>query len=139
MTDQYEDIINLPHPVSSKHPQMSMEERAAQFAPFAALSGYGEEIDEASRITYDKIDLSDNKMNVINNNLLIIKDNIKSKPMVIITYFVSDDKKNGGYYKTCVKNVKKIDDVYKKIIFSDNSSVSMNDVLNLQMCDDFKN
>lgn len=90
---KYGDIINLDYYVSKKHPQMSIMNRAAQFAPFAALTGYSDEISEASRIVDNKLELDDDSINDLNNKLLLINNNIKDKPKVSIIYFVPDKKR----------------------------------------------
>ena len=91
----YEDIVGLPHHVSRKHPQMSMIRRAAQFAPFAALTGYGDAVDETARITDEMIALSDESLEELDQK---ISDAVYLKHKVIITYFVPDEKKTGGAY-----------------------------------------
>lgn len=107
---KYDDIINLPHHVSNKHPQMSMYQRAAQFAPFAALTGHGAAINETARRTDSEIELSEQERQNLNRNLNIILENIKSCPSVTITYFINDEHKSGGRYSTIKDNIKKYDE-----------------------------
>lgn len=102
--EKYDDIINLPHHVSTKHQRLSMEQRAAQFAPFAALTGYGDAIKETARITEDRIELDDEEKIKLDNKLKKIQNNISNKPKVIVTYFVPDIRKSGGEYITKVGN-----------------------------------
>lgn len=130
---KYEDIINMPHHVSTRYKQMSIESRAAQFAPFAALTGYGDEIKEASRLTDKKINLVDNEKDILNYKLQVIKKNIKNKPQVLIKYFIPDIKKSGGSYKIENKQIKKIDETLKKIIFMDNSYVLFENIINIKI------
>lgn len=116
--NKYKDIINLPHHVSKTRKPMSLYNRAAQFAPFAALTGYDDAIKETARLTEQRIELSDELKNMLNKKIKLIIENIKLQPEVAITYFVPDNKKSGGVYKTISANVKKIDEVEKCIIFT---------------------
>ena len=109
---------------------MSIYDRSAQFAPFAALVGYDESINEASRITDTQIELSEDKINEIGHSLLVISQNIQNKPNVTITYFKKDKTKNGGEYITTTCNVNKID-IEKKIILLENKKISFDDILDI--------
>lgn len=131
---KYDDIITLPHHVSKKYKCMSIQNRSCQFAPFAALNGYSDEIYEASRLTYKKVELDDDVKGIINSNLLLIQEIIKDRPIVNITYFIPDNKKDGGSYRREKKQVKRLDNVYKKIIFMDNSYVYINDIREIEVC-----
>lgn len=128
---KYDDIINLPHYVSKKHPQMSLENRSAQFAPFAALTGYEDEVEETARITDKRIEITDEIKSKINMKLQIIQETIKTNPKVTITYFISDNKKEGGSYKTVTSNVLKIDKYNKQIILKDNKEIFISDIINI--------
>lgn len=129
--NKYKDIINLPHHVSKNHPRMSLDNRSAQFAPFSALTGYSEKIKETARITDKKIELDEGLKTVINNRLQIIKENIKSVPQVTITYFIKDQRKSGGSYKTIITNIKKIDEVNKIFILTNNEKIQIDDIINI--------
>ena len=129
--NKYKDIINLPHHVSKNHPRMSLNNRSAQFAPFSALTGYSEKIKETARITDKKIELDEGLKTVINNRLQIIKENIKSVPQVTITYFIKDQRKSGGSYKTVITNIKKIDEVNKIFILTNNEKIQIDDIINI--------
>ena len=129
--NKYKDIINLPHHVSKNHPRMSLNNRSAQFAPFSALTGYSEKIKETARITDKKIELDEALKTVINNRLQIIKENIKSVPQVTITYFIKDQRKSGGSYKTVITNIKKIDEVNKIFILTNNEKIQIDDIINI--------
>ena len=129
--NKYRDIINLPHHVSKNHPRMSLNNRSAQFAPFSALTGYSEKIKETARITDKKIELDEGLKTVINNRLQIIKENIKSVPQVTITYFIKDQRKSGGSYKTIITNIKKIDEVNKIFILTNNEKIQIDDIINI--------
>lgn len=117
---KYDDIIDLPHHISMKHPQMSLEARAAQFAPFAALTGYDDAVKETARLTNERIDLDEEAKMMLDAKLQVIREQLSEKPLVTITYFVPDAKKDGGKYVTTNGSVKKIDD-YKHLIILDNS------------------
>lgn len=132
MSDDYKDIINLPHHQSTKRPHMSLHDRAAQFAPFAALRGYDEEIAETARLTDERLELSSEEIALLNDRLNILIDNIKSKPKVSVTYFVPDDKKEGGAYVTKTGNLRRIDDVERWIHFTDGSKVYIDDVYEIR-------
>ena len=98
--NNYEDIINLPHHSSTKHKRMPKETRAAQFAPFAALTGHNDAIKETERLTERKIELSEEEKNNLNTKLQILNDIIQTHPEINITYFKKDNKKTGGKYIT---------------------------------------
>ncbi len=132
--NKYDDIINLPHHVSDLHPKMSLYNRSAQFAPFAALCGYGEFISEAGRLTDKKIEIYDELENEINYKLLEIKKDIKSRPLITITYFVKDKYKTGGSYKSVTGNIKKIDEYENKILLTNDIKISINEIIDISKC-----
>lgn len=129
--NKYKDIINLPHHVSKTRNPMSLYNRAAQFAPFAALTGYNDAIKETARLTEQKIELSDELKNMLNQKIKLIIENIKLQPEVVITYFVHDNKKSGGVYKTISGNVKRIDEVEKCIIFTNKLKIFFSDIISI--------
>ena len=129
--NKYDDIINLPHHVSKTRKPMTMYNRAAQFAPFAALTGYDDVIKETSRLTDKKIEISDELKNELNQKIKFISDNIKLKPKVTITYFVSDNKKSGGIYKTISGNVRRIDEVEKCLFFTNKLIIYFDDIISI--------
>lgn len=126
----YDDIINLDRPIS-KHPHLSIESRASQFAPFAALVGYDEQVKETARLTDKKIEIDDGLREIINNRLNYINDHIKDNIEITITYFVKDSKKNGGKYINKKGIVKRIDPVNETIKLTDNDIIYMKDVINI--------
>lgn len=130
---KYGNIIDLPHHISVKYKQMSIENRAAQFAPFAALTGYDDEIKECARRTYKKRYLQDNQIDTINTKLQIISNNINNSPKIKIKYFINDTQKKGGSYKIEEKSVKKIDEIFKKIIFTDNSYILIANIIDINI------
>lgn len=129
--NNYDDIINLPHHVSVKHPRLSKEQRAAQFAPFAALTGYGDAIKETARITEDRIELDEEEKKKIDNKILELKNKINDKPKVTITFFVPDTKKSGGEYVTIIGNLKRIDEYNKLLILEDKKKISIEDIIEI--------
>jgi len=114
----YPDIFYLPHWQSPTRPHMSLYDRAAQFAPFAALSGYDDMVNEEARVVDQKIELEDAAIEVLNQKLGLIADVIEdgTKPTVSITYFVPDKIKKGGHYETVTEQVKKIDTVERTVV-----------------------
>ena len=108
MNDLYDDIIHLPPHVSERHPQMSMYNRAAQFAPFAALTGHNAAITEAARLTEAEQELSESDAEVLNRKLAYLQS-LDEKPTISVTYFVPDDKKEGGSYHTATGIVKSVE------------------------------
>ena len=127
----YEDIINLPHHVSSKRPQMSMLDRAAQFSPFAALTGYDDAIHETGRLTDEKIELDEEALTALDMKYQILMDAFDDAPEVTITFFQPDKRKAGGKYLTATGAVKKIDDFERRITMQDGTKIPMDDVLSI--------
>lgn len=120
---KYDDIINLPHHVSKKHPQMPALNRAAQFSPFAALTGHDAAIRETARLTDFFVELSDDKKQQLDEQLRLLMDNLEQKPECEITYFRPDEKKNGGAYLTVRGRIKKIDAYTHQIMFTDGKAL----------------
>lgn len=132
MMNNYEDIINLPHHVSTKRPQMPLKDRAAQFAPFAALTGHDEAIKETARLTDERIELDESTLAILNDKIQIILDNLDIEPEITVTYFKPDDKKSGGIYIDHTGVVKRIDDFEKTVIFTDKVIIPIEDILDIQ-------
>ena len=128
---RYDDVINRQHPTSKKHPRMSGMNRAAQFAPFAALTGYEESIKETARLTDRRIELSEYEIAEINEKLNFIQEHIKERPEVTITYFQPDERKEGGAYVTVIGKVRRIDEVNEVIIFEDERIVWVESMINI--------
>ena len=133
MTDNYNDIINLPHHVSPTRPQMSMMDRAAQFSPFAALTGYDAAIKEPGRLTDEKIELGEEELSILNMKFQLLVDSLDEEPEVNITYFKPDDRKAGGAYLTASGTVKKIDDFERIIFMKNGTKIPMDDVLSIEL------
>lgn len=138
MKKNYDDIINLPHYVSKKHPQMSIESRSAQFAPFSALTGYDDEIKETARLTDKRIEIDEGLKNLLNNKLQYILENMKFEPEITFTYFVYDNKKIGGKYIDKTGIVKKIDMIEQYVMLKDKTKISILEIINITG-DIFKN
>lgn len=130
---EYDDIINLEHHVSKVHKPMSREARAAQFAPFAALTGHDEAVKETARLTESKKIIDENLKSVLDEKLMLIEKNILNGPEVTITYFVPDIKKSGGHYRTLTNRVKKIDDYNKSIVLIDGNKVSIDEIIDIKI------
>ena len=129
----YDDIIILPHHVSKKHPRLSMEQRAAQFAPFAALTGYGDAVKETARLTENRIELDDEQKAIIDSKLKEIQNKLQSNPKATITYFIPDLKKSGGEYVTIIGNIKKIDNYKQCLILNDKTAIPINEIIEILM------
>lgn len=127
-TNRYDDIINLPHPEPTIRSRMAMENRAAQFSPFAALTGYDDATREEARLVDMKQELSEDMKDIIDAKLAVIEQHIKEQPEISVTYFQPDEKKTGGRYTTVSGNVKKLDGVEHVIIMADGTKIPIGDV-----------
>ena len=128
---KYDDIINLPHHVSKNHPRMSLEARSAQFAPFAALTGYDEVIRETARVTNKRIEINEEMKIILDEKLLIIKSQIQTRPGITVTYFVPDSKKDGGKYVSVTGKVLKIDEYNQKIILENKIEIPISEIIEI--------
>ncbi len=128
MNNRYDEIINLPHHVSKTRPQMPMSDRAAQFAPFAALTGYDSAIKETGRLTGERIELDEEALNDLNMRYQLLVDALDEEPEVKITYFKPDERKSGGEYVTVTGTVKKVDDFERLITMQNGTKIPMDDV-----------
>ena len=124
----YEDIIGLPHFVSKDRKHMSNRDRAAQFAPFAALTGYDESINEAARMVDARIELSEEEKQDLDRKFMILEESVKDRPEVVITYFVPDRKKKGGMYLSEKITIRRIDCVERVIITADRKRYRLDDI-----------
>lgn len=128
MRGPYDDILDLPHPVSQKHPPMSMRDRAAQFSPFAALTGHGAAIAETERETAAWTDLEEDEREKLNRQLCILRDCLEEQPEVVITYFAPDSRKEGGAYVTIRGIVRKMDMMERSVQMADRSGVPIDQI-----------
>lgn len=124
----YEDIVNLPPHISKKHPQPSMMDRAARFAPFAAITGYEEMVLEEARVTEERIDLDEGALALLNEKLNMIQEFLDEEPEVTITYFEPDKKKYGGAYVSIAGVVKRIDEYEHLVILTDGKKILIEDI-----------
>ena len=132
MSENYDDIIDLPHHVSATRPQMSMKERAAQFSPFAALTGYDAAIKETGRLTDEKIEMDEEALNILNMKFQILMNCLDDEPEVTFTYFEPDEHKDGGAYIDVAGVVKKMDDHERLIVMQGGRKIRMDDILNIE-------
>ena len=128
---EYDDIIDLAHPVSHKHPRMPVSDRAAQFSPFAALTGYEDAIAETGRVTGKKHELSEEAKTVLDEKLRIIMSLNEETPALEITYFVADRKKSGGSYVTVIGRIKRIDGYSHNVIMEDKTRIPIDDIFEI--------
>ena len=131
MSGKYDDIIHLPHHVSKTRPQMSNYDRAVQFMPFSALSGYDAAILETARLTDQKIELTDSQLEVINEALGVLQAYIGEQPEVEITYFKPDSRKQGGAYCTSLGKVRQIDTLKQTVMFTDRTEIPVGDIVHI--------
>ena len=128
----YDDIINLPHPVSKKHPQMSLYDRAAQFSPFAALTGHEEAIRETARQTEAWVDLDEDRKEELNEKMQEIVEHLNEAPEVTLTYFKEDEKKEGGSYVTVTGRIKKWLEYEQQLVLEDGTVVALEKVFGIE-------
>ncbi len=132
---RYDDIIHLPHHQSGTRPHMTLHDRAAQFSPFAALTGYDAAVEEAARLTEQKMELSEEEKAAIGAKLTEIKEHIKERPEVTVTYFVPDERKAGGTYVTVIGIVRRIDDFERVVVMQDQSRIRIDDIAAISAAD----
>ena len=128
---RYDDIINLPHHISESRPPMSRLNRAAQFSPFAALTGYDGAIKETARLTDKRIELVEAAKSVLDEKLRIIQEQLSSQPEIEITYFQPDEKKAGGVYVSTFGIIKKIDNYKGTILMQDETRIDIEEIISI--------
>ena len=128
MSGPYDDIIDLPHPASERHPRMPMANRAAQFSPFAALSGYDGAVQETARLTDRKAELTEEEKAVLDTKLQLLIPGMGAS----FTYFRQDEKKEGGVYLTVTGTVKKFDSYAREVVLADGCRIPIDDILEVQ-------
>ncbi|MCI8537251.1 MAG: YolD-like family protein [Oscillospiraceae bacterium] len=130
-THRYDDIIDLPHHVSDWHPHMPISDRAAQFAPFAALSGFGSAIEETARVTEERIELDDDQKAELDLKLRMLRELLPQRPEVSIVYFVPDVRKAGGAYTTITGHVIKMDDFLSVIVMDNGTEIPIDNIFGI--------
>ena len=131
-TNKYEDIIHLQHPTSANHPQMPIEDRAAQFSPFAALTGHEAAIKETARLTEEQVELDEDKQEELNEKLQTLIAYATKHPTVSVTYFKPDDKKTGGEYVTATGIFQKFRDYERTIVLEDGTDIECDRIVEIR-------
>lgn len=132
MKSEYKKYLKVPYKKSKLRHCMSKEERAGQFMPFSALTGFEERIAEQSRILTEKKNLSEDEKEILDKSLKEILDNIADKPKVFVRYFVCDNEKNSGSYNVKICVLIKFDAYNRKLYFADMSVVDLDDIIELE-------
>ena len=132
MNGPYDDIIDLPHPVSKTHPRMSITDRAAQFSPFAALTGHSAAINETARLTDQRIELVEDAKSVLDMKQRILSEMLDKCPEVTVTYFKPDERKAGGKYLTITGKLKKINEYERVLILTDGERIPFEDIFDIE-------
>ena len=132
MSGPYDDIIHLSHPTSKNRPRMSIHDRAAQFSPFAALSGHAAAIAETARLTDRKLELDEDTRAELDRRQAILLEHISERPEVTVTWFRPDEKKAGGAYVTTTGRLKKIDEIERVLVLTDGARIPLEDVAGLE-------
>lgn len=132
MKNDYSDIIDHPHYVSKTRPQMSELERAAQFSPFAALTGYDAAISETGRLTDEKIELGEETKAVLDMKQQYLLDMISDQPEITVTYFIPDTKKSGGAYVSVTGNLKRIDEYERLMLLTTGEKIPLDDIMDIE-------
>jgi len=131
----YDDIIDLPHHVSAERPHMPMIERAAQFSPFAALTGYGAAVEETARLTDEKPELDEEQKQRIGRRLSELQSRLREEPAAAVTYFVPDTRKSGGKTVSLTGTVKKVDELGRTLLMADGTVIPFDDLYALELPD----
>ncbi len=129
MSGKYDDIIDLPHHVSATRPRMSIHDRAAQFMPFAALTGHDGAIRETARLTDRRLDLTEDAIDELNRKLQLLRDTASTGRQVRVTYFLPDPKKDGGAYVEYTGALRRVDDAAGELIFQDGTRIAVEDIV----------
>ena len=132
MNGPYDDIINLPHPTSKRHPRMPIHDRAAIFSPFAALSGHGAAIAETARLTERRIELDEDSRAELDRRQAVLLEHIDEQPEITITWFQPDERKDGGAYLTTTGRLKKLRELERLLVLADGAEIPLEDVVALE-------
>lgn len=128
---RYDDIINLPHPEPKNHPRMAAGDRAAQFSPFAALTGHGAAIEETARLTAARAERTEDEQAELDRKMRLLRERLAQKPEIGVTYFAPDKKKEGGAYVTRRARVHKIDEAARALVLEDQTKISLDDIFDI--------
>lgn len=129
MSDPYEDILLLPHPVSKKHAPMPAGDRAAQFAPFAALTGYDAAVQETARLTQERLELDESERAALDDELAQLAKRLPEQPQIAVTYFLPDERKQGGAYVTATGALKKIIEHEHVLVLASGERIPMEEII----------
>ena len=132
MSGPYDDIINLPHPTSRRHPRMPVRDRAAIFSPFAALSGHGAAIAETARLTEQRIELDEDTRAELDRRQAVLLEHMDKQPEVTVTWFQPDEKKDGGAYLTATGRLKKFRELERILLLTDGTEIPLQNVVALE-------
>ena len=132
MTGPYDDILHLPHPTSKRHPRMPIVDRAAQFSPFAALTGHKAAIEETARVTDRRIELDEDAKEQLDQTLQLLLERMDEQPEITVTWFSPDKKKAGGQYHTATGKLKRIDSREGRLILTDGNQIPLEDLLEIR-------
>ena len=136
MSGNYDDIIALPHPEPRTHPRMSLHDRAAQFSPFAALTGHSAAIAETGRLTDSRVTLDESEMARVDAALQRLRELLSQEPVASITYFVPDERKAGGSYQTITGTARRIDTANGVLLLTDQRAIPIPDILAVAIQED---
>ncbi len=132
-TNKYQDIIHLSRPRSQRHPHMSAHDRAGQFSPFAALTGFEAAIAETQRLTDSRITLEEGAKELLDQRMQEILEGIETQPLVKILWFRYDPRKTGGEYITHTGQVKKVDTYNRQMLFTDGSAIPLEEIFSISL------
>lgn len=130
---KYDDILNIPHHVSSIRPHMSMHDRAAQFSPFAALTGYDDTVRETARLTDEKQELTTDRITDLNHKITFLNEHAEERPEITVEYFIPDEKKSGGKYVTLSGKFRRIDEYNHNMVFTSGEEIPLNDIFEIDV------
>lgn len=131
MSGKYDDMLDLPHHTSPRHPRMSLRDRAAQFAPFSALTGYDDVIDETARLTDGRIELSEDARALLDVKQRLLQRRIGEQPRITVVHFVADQRKSGGAYRSFTGNLVRMDETAREMVFADGTRIKTADVIEI--------
>lgn len=130
---KYDDILNMPHHVSITRLHMSMHDRAAQFSPFAALTGYDDTVKETARLTDEKLELTADRINDLNQKIAFLNEHAEERPQITVEYFIPDGKKSGGKYVTLSGKFRRIDEYNHNMVFVSGEEIPLNDIFEIDV------